>query len=215
MPNPFLEGAPHNQMMRLFEFAANFHLNNESQPAFHWLELSHDDAIDRLEDAFFDSCVATQSCVVKAMTLMHVYDDYPGTRVIRFIERARRDPQAPTITEALDKLAAIVRRPEYPQESSKNFAQDDQRSMNEMHVKSNDGINYERLKDIVISGSLFKLGASLDHILDANLTEEIVEKTRRASKKVLEWIGFPDLVIGRNDVEDVLENTVIVRQAPD
>jgi hypothetical protein len=146
---------------------------------------------------------------------MHVFDGYPGTRVIGFIDRARRAPQAPSITEALDKLSAIVRGREYPQESSKNFALDDQRSINEMHVKSYDGINYERLKDIVISGSLFKIGASLDHILDANLTEEIVEKTRRVSKTVLEWIGFPDLLIGRTDVEDVLENTVIVRQAPD
>ncbi len=62
MPNPFLEGAPHSQMMRILEFTAGYHFIKESEsPPCSWLDIPHEDAIERLEYAFFDSCVATQS----------------------------------------------------------------------------------------------------------------------------------------------------------
>ena len=109
MPNPFLEGAPHTQMMRILEFATEYHTikESESAPCF-WLDIPHEDAIDRLEDAFFDSCVATQSCVVKAIALMYLFDDYSKERVNRFLYRANIDGQASFIKDALNKLSDIV-----------------------------------------------------------------------------------------------------------
>jgi|SRR5690554_2741105 len=109
MPNPFLEGAPYTQMMRILEFAAEYHIikGSESSPC-SWLDIPHEHAIDKLEDAFFDSCVATQSCVVKAIALIYLFDGYPEERVNGFLKRANAQSQAPFIKDALDKLSDTV-----------------------------------------------------------------------------------------------------------
>ena len=112
MPNPFLEGAPYTQMMRALEFAAEYHTiskDSNSNPL-QWLTVPQGEAIQLLEDAFFDSCVATQSYVVKSIALMVIFDNYPRDRVEQFIKRASSENQAYFIHDALIKLSKLVER---------------------------------------------------------------------------------------------------------
>ena len=108
MPNPFLEGSPHNQMTRISEFASEFHtLDREHVNPLPWMTITTDEAINCLEAAFFDSCVATQASVIKALTLLRVFDNYPKQRINDFIIRANSDTQAHYISEAISCLKKV------------------------------------------------------------------------------------------------------------
>lgn len=103
--NPFLEGSPYEQEIRILEFAMNYHLIKDNPLP--WMATHIHDPFVLLEDAFIDSCVATQACVIKAMALIRAFDDYSAQRIDSFINRAQMDSQAFFISDAIDRLMVL------------------------------------------------------------------------------------------------------------
>ena len=114
--NPFLEGAPFQQMQRIMEYALEYHIFPHDHQPLHWLNIPAEQAIDFLFDAFFDSCVATQSAVIKAATLLFIYDQVPYEQINAFIIDARRDEQAFFISRLLDRLEETIQTEQHHQE---------------------------------------------------------------------------------------------------
>lgn len=101
MQNPFLEGSVYDQRIFINEFSERFYMRN---PEDQTKALS---MLPMLEDALFDSCVATQVSIIKAITLLRIYDNYPATRVQQFIERAQNAGLSLFVQRKLAQLAQV------------------------------------------------------------------------------------------------------------
>jgi len=105
--NYFLEGAPATQIQRAMEFACEYHMIEESNNPLPWLNIPRNQAFDQLQSAFFDSCVATQAAIIKALALIKIFDDCPPHIIQGFIDKASGESQAPYISDAIRRLQEV------------------------------------------------------------------------------------------------------------
>jgi len=89
------------------EFAAeNHNVMINGREALPWLDATEEESIQLLEDAFFDTCVSVQICIIKAIYLMYVFDKFQKYCLRRFLKRVTS--QAMAVHYALEKLSRLV-----------------------------------------------------------------------------------------------------------
>lgn len=66
-------------------------------------------------------------------------------------------------------------------------------------------IDYARLQDIVIAGTLYKHGISSKDYIRKDDFEDLCQEISSTSSAIMKWIGFPEICPTINDVKFFLK----------